>query len=216
LVVKPAVTGDPRGLTFQDALIGTFDAMYDARYWHVLTKGLTALAAGDHPDELLALADDYYERGKDGHYSNSDDAFISIDCLDHQYPRDPAAYVELDKRLREAMPFQSYGSFNGLAGFVGGYGRLPMSTCAFWPVPSTAQPHRASAPGLPTVLVISTTDDPATPYQDGVDLAEQLGGALLTFKGSQHTASFEGDACVDDIATKYLVDLVAPAKGTRC
>ena len=99
------------------------------------------------------------------------------------------------------MPYQAFGSHTGQPGFVGGYGHLPANTCAFWPVPPTTQPHRASAPGLPTVLVISTTDDPATPYQDGVDLAEQLGGALLTFEGSQHTASFYGNECVDDATT---------------
>ena len=127
-----------------------------------------------------------------------------------------SGWDKLDKRLREVTPLLAYGSFNGQAGFLGGYGRLPANTCTFWPVASTTQPHRASAPGLPTVLVISTTDDPATPYQDGVDLAEQLGGALLTFEGSQHTASFYGDACVDDIATKYLVDLIVPPKDARC
>ena len=216
LVNTPSPTDDPRGLTYQDAMTGTMDALYDDDMWPILTKGLHALAVGDRPDALLALADDYYERDKDGRYSNADDAFIAIDCLDHAYPKDLAAYVELDKRLREAVPLFAYGTFNGQAGFLGGYGRLPVNTCAFWPVSSTAHPHRASAPGLPKVLVISTTDDPATPYQDGVDLAQQLGAALLTFEGSQHTASFNGDACVDDRVTDYLVELVVPPDNTRC
>ena len=55
--------------------------------------------------------------------------------------------------------------------------------------------------------MVSTTNDPATPYQAGVDLAKQLGGALLTFDGTQHTVVFQGNACVDDIAAKYLVDV---------
>jgi pimeloyl-ACP methyl ester carboxylesterase len=215
LVAKPALTADPRGLSHQDAILGTFQALYDDDSWPKLTKGLRALADGDRPDMLLALADEYYERDEDGHYSNSDDAYMSIDCLDNSYPKDPAAYIELEKRLREVMPFPAYGSFNGQPGFFGS-GRLAQNTCAFWPVASTTQPHRASAPGLPTVLVISTTDDPATPYQDGVDLAEQLGAVLLTFEGSQHTASFYGSTCVDDVTTRYLVDLTLPPTGIRC
>ena len=47
--------------------------------------------------------------------------------------------------------------------------------------------------GLPPILVVSTTNDPATPYQAGVDLAKQLGGALLTFEGTQHTVVFQGN-----------------------
>ena len=50
--------------------------------------------------------------------------------------------------------------------------------------------------------MISTTNDPATPYQAGVDLARQLGGTLLTYEGTQHTVAFNGDACVDDIAAR--------------
>ncbi len=42
-------------------------------------------------------------------------------------------------------------------------------------------------PGLAKVLVISTTHDPATPYQPGVNLAKDLGGTLLTYEGTQHT-----------------------------
>jgi hypothetical protein len=70
--------------------------------------------------------------------------------------------------------------------------------------------------GLAPILVVSTTDDPATPYQAGVALARELGGALLTFNGTQHTVVFEGDACVDGYATRYLVDLTLPPKGSTC
>ena len=72
-----------------------------------------------------------------------------------------------------------------------------------------------SATGLPPVLVVSTTDDPATPHQAGVDPAEELGGAPLTYKGTQHTVVFDGDSCVDDYAADYLVDLLLPPGATR-
>ena len=75
----------------------------------------------------------------------------------------------------------SYGEFTGYA---------PMGTCAFWPVPATSSRTRCRSPGLPPILVVSTTNDPATPYQAGVDLAKQLGGTLLTFEGTQHTVVF--------------------------
>jgi predicted esterase len=77
-------------------------------------------------------------------------------------------------------------------------------------------PHDISAPGLPPVLVIATTHDPATPYEAGVHLAQQLHGTLLTVDGTQHTAAFGGDECVDDIVTKYLVDLALPPRDAKC
>ncbi len=91
-----------------------------------------------------------------------------------------------------------------------------LDACAFWPVPNTSQPHQPSVQGLPPVLVVSTTGDPATPYQAGVDLAKALNGGMLTYEGTQHTAFLMGNKCVDDAGTKYLIDLQLPAEGTRC
>jgi hypothetical protein len=101
----------------------------------------------------------------------------------------------------------SYGKFTGDA---------PLGTCAFWPVPPTSKPHIISAPGLAPTLVVSTTHDPATPYQAGVDLANQLHGGLLTFDGTQHTVVFQGNNRIDDYATAYLVSGTVPSKGAKC
>ncbi len=49
-----------------------------------------------------------------------------------------------------------------------------------------------------------------------MDLAEQLGGALLTFNGTQHTVAFQGEQCVDDYVAAYLVDLELPPPGATC
>jgi hypothetical protein len=70
--------------------------------------------------------------------------------------------------------------------------------------------------GLPHTLVISTTGDPATPYPDGVDLATALDATLLTVHGSQHGASLGGNPCVDDIVSRYIIDLELPPDGAQC
>jgi hypothetical protein len=64
--------------------------------------------------------------------------------------------------------------------------------------------------------VVSTTHDPATPYQAGVNLAQQLGAPLITFDGSQHTVVFTGDRCVDDAVVRYFVDQTSPPDNLRC
>jgi hypothetical protein len=67
------------------------------------------------------------------------------------------------------------------------------------------------------VLVISTTQDPATPYQAGVDLAHALGAALLTVDGTSHTAFLGiGSECVDGAGIRYLVTLELPEDGATC
>ncbi|HEY7053345.1 MAG TPA: alpha/beta hydrolase [Mycobacterium sp.] len=206
LVDEPVPTKDPRGLSYSDAIVGTILPLYSPALWPALTAALTELADG-HGNKMLALADRYMQRDKDGHYTNSTDARSAVTCVDRPPITDRAKAVEEDRRIREVAPFMSYGEFTGHA---------PLGTCAFWPVPPTSQPHEISVRDLPPVLVISTTGDPATPYQAGVDLAQQLGGALLTFVGTQHTVAFQHHPCVDRIVTRYLVDLTLPRPDTRC
>ena len=205
LVENPAKTDDPRGLSYSDAIVGTIQTLYSPNLWRYLTQGLTELEAG-RGDTMLALADLYMRRDSQGHYNNSTDARVAVNCVDRPPVTDRDKIVAQDRKLREVAPFMSYGEFTGHA---------PLSTCAFWPVPPTSEPHELDVEGLPPILVVSTTNDPATPYQAGVDLARQLGGTMLTFEGTQHTVVFQGNACVDEIAARYLIDVVVPPD-TRC
>lgn len=206
LVDKPLQTKDPRGLSYSDAIVGTILPLYSPNLWRHLTDALREIEDG-RGDTMLMLADLYMGRDAEGHYNNSTDVRVAVNCVDRPAVTDRAKVVEQDRRIREVAPFMSYGEFTGHA---------PLSTCAFWPVPPTSTPHEIKVAGLPPILVVSTTNDPATPYQAGVDLARQLGGTLLTFDGTQHTVVLQGNPCVDDIATKYLIDVTVPPPDTRC
>jgi pimeloyl-ACP methyl ester carboxylesterase len=206
LVEHPAKTKDPRGLSYNDAIVGTILPLYSPSLWRHLTQALSEIRDGTG-DTMLAMADLYMGRDEKGHYNNSTDVRVAVNCMDKPHITDRAKVVDEDRRTREVAPFLSYGEFTGLA---------PLDACAFWPVPATGDQHEINVTGLPPILVVSTTNDPATPYQAGVDLAKQLGGTLLTFDGTQHTVVFQGNKCVDDIAARYLVDVTVPPPDTRC
>jgi len=206
LVTSPAHTPDPRGLGYADATTGTVNALYTPQFWKFLTSGLLGLRRGTDPGDLLMLADEYYGRNAKGHYDNSQDVFNAVRCVDAPVPTDPAAWVDADRRMRQVAPFLSYGQFTGHA---------PRDLCAFWPVPATSSPAPAAPVAPGKVAVVSTTHDPATPYQAGVDLAHELGAPLITYEGTQHTVVFNGDQCVDGAVTSYLVDGVVPGN-LRC
>ena len=86
---QPARTSDPRGLSYQDAITGTVNALYSRQYWKFLTSGLLGLQRGTDPGDLLLLADDYLNRGPAGHYQNSQDAFYAIRCVNAPVPDRP-------------------------------------------------------------------------------------------------------------------------------
>ena len=207
LVARPGKTSDPRGLSYSDAITGTVSALYTPQYWKYLTSGLLGLQRGTDPGDLLLLADEYQGRDKSGRYTNQQDAFQAIHCVDAPYPSEPAVWADADRQLRAAAPFLAYGNFTGFA---------PRDLCTMWPVPPTSTPQSASSPGPGKVVVVSITHDPATPYQAGVDLARQMGASLITFDGTQHTAVFNGDACVDTAVVNFLVESVVPPEGLHC
>ena len=206
LLERPApVPGDDRGLSYRDAITAVSGSLYSPHSWPKLTEGLAALQDGD-ATILLAKADDREGRTPDETYNNSEQAQLVINCLDRGPITDHATAAEIDRRTHEAAPFSDPGKGASAA----------LDTCASFPVPPTSHPHPPVTDGLPPTLVISTTGDPATPYQAGVELAHALHGGLLTVEGTQHTAAAHGNACVDDIVSDYLVHLTLPPLHTRC
>ncbi|GIH26451.1 proteinase [Acrocarpospora phusangensis] len=77
---------DDRKVTFSLAHTGWFSALYSKFEWPGLRLSLSLAFKGDGTG-LLIYADHYYERRKDGTYSNQDPAFRAINCLDNPRPK---------------------------------------------------------------------------------------------------------------------------------
>ncbi|TWP49389.1 alpha/beta hydrolase [Lentzea tibetensis] len=203
---KPMAVRD-RKLSHSDARTATLQAMYSDRLWETLLRGLQELKQS-RGDTLLQLADQYLGRTNDGSYSRIQDAFIAIRCMDEPPVKDRAELEANRRRVLEILGNEDAVQTDERA----------LGPCAFWPAPHSSEPHQPElqGQGLPQVLVVSTTGDPATPYQSGVDLAAALRARLLTYKGNQHTAFLHNIQCVDGIGTNYLVELRLPEADSTC
>lgn len=206
LLDKPLKLADGRVLTFSDATTGTALAMYSEARWPELTGALEDLLRGKG-EALMKMADSYYDRDAGGHYSSLNDAFLAVRCVDDTRPKDDAERIATATKYAQVAPF-----------FDSGDPVFPTKdSCDFWPAPPTSTPHTPTAEGLAPVLVISTTGDPATPYQAGVNLAKDLKGRLITVEGTRHTAYLlAGIGCVDRTVDKYIIDGELPADGLSC
>ncbi|GAA4885617.1 alpha/beta hydrolase [Pseudonocardia benzenivorans] len=205
LIDKPApVRGDSRTLSFSDAVTAVVASLYSPEQWPGLTAALTDLKAGDGT-AMMALADAYNGRTPAGTYDNDQEALSVVNCADGDRISDRAVIADATRRVNEAAPFQDPGR------------PAPASpgVCTYLPV-EPAAPHVPQVAGLPQTLVISTTGDPSTPYQGGVNLAKALGARLLTVEGTKHTAALQGNECVDDVVGNYLVNLQLPSADARC
>lgn len=197
LVGTPVPAGPGRTLSFNDAVTAVVASLYNPAGWSALTAGLAELRTGNGA-RLLAIADDYHQLDTD--------VLTIVRCVDDERLPDRTAAADLTAKVLATAPFADPGTPIVAA----------LGPCELWPAPATSGRHVPHAEGLPTVLVVSTTGDPATPYAAGVALADALHGRLLTVEGTQHGAVGSGWSCVDGIAADYLVDLTLPAEGTRC
>lgn len=179
--------------------------LYSADNWPYLDDLFVEVRAGQTATAFL-LADFYNGRDSDGTYlDNSTEAFISINCLDYAAIDDPATMraeaAELAKAAPVFGPVMSYGG----------------TLCGAWPFPATGERGPITAAGSADILVVGTTNDPATPYVWAEALASQLEkGHLVTFEGEGHTAYPTGDACVQKVVDDFLVDGVVPTSDPRC
>lgn len=203
---NPLPTDDPdRPLTQSLAFYGIAGNLYAEHQWDGLRDAL-ALALTGNGKLLLANADRYNSRNDDGTYAdNSGEAFRAINCLDSRGDTDRAVMDADAAEIIAAAP---------TVGEAFTYGALG---CAEWPFPQAAQDFDLAAPGAAPILVVGTTNDPATPYVWAQGLTEQLdSGVLLTYEGEGHTAYGSSNDCIIDAVDGYFVDGTPPAEGTIC
>ena len=89
--------------------------------------------------------------------------------------------------------------------------------CADWPAPVPAPLASYAAQGAPPILVVGTTNDPATPYPWAQKLATTLSsGVLLTRTGEGHTAYGSSNSCIVNDVDNFLVNGTVPAADSHC
>jgi pimeloyl-ACP methyl ester carboxylesterase len=133
---------------------------------------------------------------------------LAVNCLD--FPREVSSYADykaMAARGRRIAP-HTQGAGEAWIGILG---------CLRWPAPNANPPHRAHIQGAPSMLLVSATHDPSTPYVAARRAARQIPSAvLLTRDGDGHTSSWLGAS--SDTASAiadYLVTGKRPHRGTH-
>jgi len=207
LATNPLPTQDNgRVLTQSLAFYGLAQPLYAQPLWPMLKDGLTQAMAHRDGTALLALSDSYFNRSADGTYAdNQTEAFTAINCLDSRGDSDFASMQQEANEIAQAAP--TMGQFFAF-GEVG---------CKNWPFEQVKQDFDLSAKGAPPIMVIGTTNDPATPYSWAQGLADQLdSGFLVTHVGEGHTAYGMGSTCIMNTVDEYFVHGTVPSTDPKC
>ncbi|SFS16452.1 alpha/beta hydrolase fold [Microbacterium sp. cf046] len=200
---SPLPAADGRLLGADSLLTGIIAALYAEESWPYLTIALADVLQGD-PEVAFQLADFYYSRENGAYLDNSTEAFRAYNCMDYPDDITDEAQAAGDAEIAAQAPT------------VAPYWSGPDS-CENWPYPPTGTRGVITADGAAPIVVVGTTNDPATPYEWSVALADQLAsGVLITRVGEGHTGYNKGNACVDAAVEAYLLQGTVPEDGLRC
>ena len=201
----PIDDGTTVAFGYAEAVVLSFQGMYDPAQWADLAESLAFLASGgespmpETAPELMRKAEDAAQD-----YTSVGSSLSTI-CVDSPSKLAPSLYAPLaDFEDRRAPDFGRFRAWVGV--------QCPSlgirDTDAFrGPWKQTTK-----AP----VLVIGTRHDPATPYAFTAPFAQRFpAGRMLTVEGFGHTIIGKS-RCADAAVADYLVDGGLPAAGASC
>jgi pimeloyl-ACP methyl ester carboxylesterase len=199
---SPVHGDDGRAATRGWVFTSVVASLYTESNWPRLAQAIDELRTG-RAEGVFNLADTYVERESNGTYTNLSDALLSVNCVDATDAPSVNRIRQLQSQWRAKYPL------------FGAPLAISMLPCVFWPGRKDPYPTGQAA-GAPPIVVVGTTGDPATPYENTADLATMLGtGRVLTWEGEGHTA-YPSTPCIANAVDAYLIDLRVPAEGQRC
>lgn len=203
----PLPTQSGRELTIWAAVTGLIMPLYSESYWSYLSTAFDLALNDGQGDVFLLLADQYNDRNEDGTYgTNLIAANYAISCLDSRASTNIFSMRRQNQALLEAAPT------------LGRYWQFGALRCETWPFEVKPGPTSYSAEGAPTILVIGTTGDPATPYSQAQALAGRIlsDAFLLTYNGEGHTIYGQQVPCVDKVVDDFFLTGTLPESDPNC
>jgi pimeloyl-ACP methyl ester carboxylesterase len=171
---------------------------YDDQYWPGLAA---ALASYLHQGAAAALVRLYRQAGAQS--ENEFAVYNAVECADVSWPHSWATWDTDTRKVFATAPFEAWDNtwFN--------------AACAFWPVKGPARPLKINGAGLPGILMLQGTLDPATPYAGALVARRQLPSArmVVVAGGGNHGQSLANppNTCVNGYLNRYLAAGTLPS-----
>jgi pimeloyl-ACP methyl ester carboxylesterase len=164
---------------------------YLDQLWPGFAQALSSyLNAGQTADMITQY------QGNGAQNENEFAVYNAVQCSDVNWPRSFSFWTSDTERIYRTAPFQAWDNawFN--------------AACAFWPVRGPAKPLQIKGTGLPGILMLQGTLDPATPYAGAQDAHKLLPSARMVVVqgGGNHGQSMEqpSNSCVQGYLNAYL------------
>jgi pimeloyl-ACP methyl ester carboxylesterase len=187
-----------------DGAIGAdeFDDTYlEGGYVEELWPGLAqALSSYLNTGQTGDLTNQYVGNGRQN--ENEFAVYNAVQCSDVNWPRSWSFWNSDTEKVYKAAPFQAWDNawYN--------------AACAFWPYKGPSQPPQIKGAGLPGILMLQGTLDPATPYAGAQNAHKLLPSSRMVVVegGGNHGQSLEqpSNSCVQNYLNAYLASGALP------
>jgi pimeloyl-ACP methyl ester carboxylesterase len=170
---------------------------YDDQLWPGLAQALSMYLNSGNATDLYGQYQSYGLQNE-----NEFAVYNAVECADVSWPRSFAYWTSDTEMINKTAPFYAWGN------------AWDNAACAFWPVHGPAEPLQINGAGLPGILMLQGTLDPATPYAGAQDAHRLLPSARMVVVegGGNHGQSFEqpSDSCVQGYLNAYLATGALP------
>jgi pimeloyl-ACP methyl ester carboxylesterase len=177
------------------------DTFLQGGYLDTLWPGLAqALSSYLNSGQTAGMVTQYQGNGTQN--ENEFAVYNAVQCADVNWPRSFAYWTSDTELVYKTAPFQAWDNawFN--------------AACAFWPVTGPAKPLQIKGTGLPGILMLQGTLDPATPYAGAQNAHKLLPSARMVVVegGGNHGQSLEqpSNSCVQGYLNGYLATGALP------
>jgi pimeloyl-ACP methyl ester carboxylesterase len=170
---------------------------YSGELWPGLAQAFSSYLNSGQTSDLITQ---YEANGTQG--ENEFAVYNAVQCSDVNWPRSWAYWTADTEMISQTAHFPAWDNawFN--------------APCAFWPVQGPAKPLQIKGAGLPGILMLQGTLDPATPYAGAQDAHKLLPSARMVVVegGGNHGQSLEqpSNSCVQGYLNAYLATGALP------
>ncbi|MBZ4015512.1 alpha/beta hydrolase [Streptomyces purpurogeneiscleroticus] len=188
-------------------LTGFFqNAPYYDSMWAPVAKAWSAYVAGDEKPIIENAAPDMSDKAGNISAENGNAVYTAVECNDAKWPTSWQRWNRDNTRIHEQAPFMTWSN---------AWMNLP---CATWPEKQQTPVDVKTGKGLPSVLIVQSERDAATPYEGAVELHRRLAGSrLITEKDAgSHGVTGQVNPCINDRVDAYFVDGKTDAKDVTC
>ena len=191
--VSGTISADQFDDTFQ--LGGYLDA-----FWPGQAQALASYVNDGQTSDLITQ---YQVAAAQSYNENEFAVYNAVQCSDVNWPRSWSFWTSDTEQVYRKAPFQAWDNawYN--------------AACAFWPVKGPAKPLQIKGAGLPGILMLQGTLDPATPYAGAQNAHKLLPSARMVVVegGGNHGQSMEqpSDTCVQGYLNSYLATGALPS-----